>query len=159
MNDIGLSDGDIMIYKTNQTHILSAIFRIIHRFADHQSAADWFIQNNFPVPSNNIMVDSLPINQSHARHYLNKVGRSERGDRLLTENWDSGYQVRATDTNSSYFFITEPIYNAVSADLHPYDFLEIATVLRSHYGSVPNTAWRPQSISQVCYDDILGIIS
>lgn len=162
MNDIGLSEGDIMIYKTNGTHILSAILRIIRRCEDHQSAADWFARRNHPVPSNNITVVSLSIRLSHARDfkdYHHRIGRSDRTDQRLTEGWDEGYQDRATHPNSSYFFITEPIYNAVSANIQPKEFIQIAPILRSHYGSVPNTAWRPQPVSQACYDDILFMVS
>lgn len=161
MNDIELSEGDIMIYKTNGAHTLSAILRVIHRFDDHQSAAGWFTQHNLRIPSNNIKVVSLSIRLSHARDfkdYHHRIGRSDGTDQRLTERWDEGYQYRATHPNSSYFFITEPIYNAVSANLQPEEFIQIAPVLRSHYGSVPNTAWRPQAISQACYHDILQMV-
>lgn len=142
MNDIGLSEGDVMIYKTNGTHISSAILRVFRRYNDHQSAADWFAQHNLPVPSNNIKFDSLSIRLSRARDfkdYHHRIGRSERTDHRLTERWDEEFQDRATHPNSSYFFITEPIYNAVSDNLQSEGFIQIAPVLRSYYGSVPNT--------------------
>ncbi|MEO0554262.1 MAG: hypothetical protein AAF149_13730 [Bacteroidota bacterium] len=162
MNDIGLSEGDIMIYKTNGTHFLSAILRVIYRYNNHQAAADWFIQNRLPIPSNNVTVDSLSIKLSHAKDfhdYHHRIGRNERSDQRLTERWDEDYQDRASRSTSSYFFITEPIYNAVSANLQPEEFIEITSILREYYSTVPNTAWRPQPISQACYDDILLMVS
>ncbi len=162
MNDIGLSKGDIVIYKTNGTHILSAILRVIEMFEEHQTASNWFVKHNLPIPSNNITVESLSIRLSHARYFKNyqhRIGQRERSDQRLTERWDSDYQDRATQPNSSYFFITESIYNAVSANLQSNELVQIASVLRTHYGSVPNTAWRPQPISRSCYADIVQMIS
>ena len=158
MNQIRLAPGDIVIYKTNHKHILSAILKVLLRFEDHHSAAEWFREKKLSVPTNNISVNSLSINYSHAREFLNKVCRSNKSDHILTQNWDSEYQIRSKNSKSSYFFITEPIYNAVYSNLDPTNNINIANVLRQHCGPVPNTAWRPQLISQDCYKDIMNLI-
>ena len=158
MNQLNLQPGDIVIYKTNGSHILSAILNIQQQFDDHQTAAEWFTKNNLSVPTNNITVECLPIHQSHALHFLGMVGRNEKSDRCLTNTWNCDYIRRANNSNSSYFFITEPIYNAVLQNLVPDNYINIAGVIREYYNRIPNTSWRPASLSQQCYDAILQLI-
>jgi hypothetical protein len=90
--------------------------------------------------------------------YQRQVGRNTQIDQKLTNSWDRGYQTRAINPNSSYFFITESIYNAVSTNVLQSNFINIGNLLRQHYGSVPNSGWRPQLISSACYNDILNLV-
>lgn len=158
MSDIGLKEGDIIIYKTNKTHYLTAILRAVKKLDSHEEAKEWYENKNIVVPSNCILEPHLPIKKTHARDYLKKVGKSLKGDKILEKNWDESYQIRASNSKSSYFFITESIFNAVK-DKNK-DFLKIDMVLREHSkdGKVNNTSFRPQELSKECYDEILNLI-
>lgn len=157
MKDIRLSTGDIMIYKTNGTHYLAAILVVFKLFQNHQEAADWLKDRKYEIPSNNILVDPLPLDRSHVLNYVSKVGRSKRVNDLIHLQWNRDYMKRGQSNRSSYFFLTKSIYNAVHKELKKRDFISIDQVLRKHYGQIPNTAWRPQSITKDCYIDILKL--
>jgi hypothetical protein len=159
MKDIGLKKGDIVIYKTNTTHYLTAILKVIKKLNSHQEAKEWYEKNEIRVPSNCILMPHLPIAKSHAKDYLKKVGKTKAGDIVLEKNWDKGYQKRAFHHTSSYFFVTEPIYNIVQ-DIDE-NFIKVDTVLRNNSpdGKIPNTSFRPQKLSQDCYNDVLNLIN
>lgn len=150
--------GDIIVYKTNGSHILTAILEIERKFASHKEAAQWLAQNEYTIPSNNILTDPLPLNQSHAHGYMSKVGTAKRLDDAIHSQWNNVYMERGTNPKSSYFFTTKSLYNAVAGNIQPEDYVYIDDVLRQHNGSIPRTNWRPESISNNVLNEIIKLI-
>jgi len=156
MRDINLEEGDIMIYKSNGSHYLAAILKVHKSFDNHQGAANWLASNNYYVPTNNITIAALPLEKSHVMEFQHKVGRSKRGDEIIHKTWNEDYLDRGSKSNNSYFFLTEPIYNAIA--LNELNFIDLTATLRKYYTKIPNTALRPQPISVPCYEAILYLI-
>ena len=150
--------GDIIVYKTNTSHILTAILQIDRKFDTHQEAAKWLDQNGYIIPSNNILSAPLPLNQSHAHRYMNKVGTGKRLDNAIHFQWNKLYLERATNPKSSYFFINKSFYNAVVNNVQREDYLHIDDILRKHLGSIPRTNWRPEPITEKVLNDIMNVI-
>lgn len=156
MADFG--PGDIIVYKTNGSHVLTAVLEIERKFASHQEAAQWLDRNGYLNPSNNILTEPLPLNQSHAHGYMSKVGAGKRLDDTIHSQWNKVYVKRAANPRSSYFFTTKSHYNAVSANVQPEKFLCIGDLLKQHFGSIPRTNWRPEPITDVVLNEIMKLI-
>lgn len=75
---------------------LVAILKVIHRFDNHQSAANWYIEKGLPVPSNCIIPNNPPLDFDHSVH-------SEQ-DALFSEE---EYNKRVLDNPD--FLICEPL--------------------------------------------------
>lgn len=150
-----LQPGDVLVYKTNQTHILTAILKITRRFDSHHDAAKWLIENGYEIPSNNITANPLPLDHSHAHGYMKRVGKGIKLDAAIHNQWNQLYHERGTHPRSSYFFLTESIYNAVQSNLQPNDFFAIQDILRGGMGRIPNTNWRPEKISENVLSQII----
>jgi len=103
---------DIIVYKTNNSHILTAVLEIDARFETHQKAGEWLISNGYTVPSNNITVDPLSLDKSYGLGYP-RVGLTKELDNAIRARWDKTYLKRGANVKSSYFFITKSHYNAV----------------------------------------------
>lgn len=158
MKDIGLSTGDIIIYKTNGTHFLTAILEISNEFDTHEEAYGWLKAANYEIPTNNILTEPLPLELSHTLNYIDKIGKSEKLDRIIHNKWNQDYIQRGKNNKSSYFYLTKSIYNAIHSNLSDTQFIPIDKLLRSHYGTIPNTSWRPQKLTEAFYSDLLQII-
>lgn len=143
-----LEKGDIVIYKTNGTHILTAILRITEKFDSHETAFNWLEQNGIAIPSNNILVEPLPLDHSHVHGYMKRVGKMEKLDDAIHKKWNEEYLKRAIQKKSSYFFLTESIYNAVQSNLKKTEFFSIEPFLREHFEKVPQTNWRPEKLDE-----------
>lgn len=158
MNENKLKKDDIILYKTNRTHYLTAILKVVKRLETHQEAKEWFEAKGIEVPSNCILMDHLPLEKSHAKHNINPIYILNKDNKFISMIWESAYKERANDPKSSYFFITESIYNVVKDKKN--DFLKIDSVLRKHSkdGKVNNTSFSPQELSKECYDEILNLI-
>jgi len=155
MKDIELGLGDILIYKTNRTHFLTAILEVFIEFDSHDKAHNWLQKANYCIPTNNILTDPLPLEKSHALDYIDRIGKSNKLDKAIHEKWNEDYLLRGKNKKSSYFFLTKPIYNAVHLNLNETDFVHIDKLLRSHYSSIPNTSWRPQELTESFYLDLI----
>lgn len=149
--------GDIIVYKTNASHILTAVLEIDRKFSSHEEAAKWFEQNGYTIPSNNILTDPLPLNHSHAHRYMNKVGSGKRLDDAIHSKWNNEYLERAANPKSSYFFTTKSLYNAVADNVQPQNYLHIGDLLKQHMGSIPRTNWRPEPIPDIVLIEIMKL--
>lgn len=150
--------GDTIVYKTNASHILTAVLEIDRKFDSHQEAAIWLAQNGHIISSNNILTDPLPLNESHAHGYMSKVGAGKRLDDAIHSQWDKVYVERAANPKSSYFFTTKSLYNAVSDNVQPENYLYIGDLLKQHMGSIPRTNWRPEPITDVVLNEIMKLV-
>jgi len=148
---------DFVIYKTNRSHILTAILEIDRRFDDHQQAANWLVENEYPIPTNNILSDPLPLDYSHAHRYMKTVGRREKLDHAIHYHWNATYLDRASRPKSSYFFTTKSLYNAVVSKVNPDKYIYLGDLLRTHMGQIPRTNWRPEPIPTEVLDEILKL--
>ncbi|MDX2190782.1 MAG: hypothetical protein SFY32_13045 [Bacteroidota bacterium] len=160
MTNINLKEGDIIIYKTNELHYLTAILKVKKKLIDHQDAKRWYEINNLPIPSNCIFTKHLSIERSHAREFLLKVDKSKSIDKNIENQWDEAYKTRALNNKSSYFYITEPIYNAVKLNLQSSDFIILDKILKANSinNKIHNTSIKPQPLSLKCYMLILNKI-
>ena len=153
LNSLNIEEGTIFIYKTVGTHFLTAILEITHCLDNHSEARNWYDKNESPVPTNCILVPHLKISQSHGGGWREDALSTFELRREAERLWDLEYQKRGKHPQSSYYFITKPIYNAVkniSGEL-----INIAPVLREHYGRIPNTEFRPREISSECFEQII----
>lgn len=150
--------GDIIVYKTNASHVLTAVLEIVRKFDSHQDAATWLLQSGYIVPSNNILTDPLPLNQSHAHGYMSKVGVGKRLDDAIHSQWNKVYLERAASPKSSYFFTTKSLYNAVSDNVQRENYLYVGDLLKQHVGYIPRTNWRPEQISKEVFDEIMKLV-
>lgn len=159
MKMIKLSKGDIIVYKTTGSHILTAILEVVEELKDHTAAQKWYQSNNLPVPSNCILEDHVGVEKSHAKDYLKEVKNLSANKGRIERKWNGGYKIRANDPKSSYFFITKPIYNAVHDNVKPIHFIKLESILRKYFnGGLPNTRKRPDSLSIECYQEILDLV-
>jgi hypothetical protein len=152
------NSGDIIVYKTNASHVLTAVLEIDRKFASHQDAAQWLAENGHVLPSNNILTDPLPLNQSHAHRYMSKVGAGKRLDDAIHSQWNKVYLERGANPKSSYFFTTKSHYNAVSSNVQRQNYLYIGDLLRQHLGSIPRTNWRPEPITDIVLTEIMKLL-
>lgn len=150
--------GDIIIYKTNSTHFLTAVLEISNRFESHEEAADWLVQHSYELPSNNVLAPALPISHSHALGYMASVGKGARLDAAVHTKWNAEYIFRANDPKSSYFFTTESIYNVVQSKKQK-DFVTVDDFLRKSLGEIPRTNWRPIEVPKKIFSDLQKMIA
>lgn len=153
----GFKPGDIVIYKTNSTHLLTAVLEISKRFDSHEEAADWLVEKSYELPSNNITAPPLPISHSHALGYMASVGKGARLDAAVHTKWNAEYIFRAINTKSSYFFITNSIYNVVQHKVNK-DFIPLGDFLKEQIGEIPRTNWRPVELPKTTFTRLQEIV-
>lgn len=157
MKSINLSLGDIIVYKTTRSHLLTAILEISEELSSHNEAQAWYKHNNLPIPSNCILENHLGVEKSHAKDFLNRVKNLPRNKKNIEEMWDCGYHKRAN--SDPYYFITKSIYNEVLSNVINDNYISLEDVLRSHFkGKLPSTQKTPAKLSLKCYSEILLLL-
>jgi hypothetical protein len=150
--------GDIIVYKTNASHILTAVLELDGKFNTHQEAAEWLTLNGYAIPSNNILTSPLPLSQSHAHGYMNRIGTGKKLDDAIHSQWNNLYLERGSNPKNSYFYTTKSLYNAVADNVQPEHYVHIGDVLRQQMGSIPRTNWRPEPIPDEVLNEIMKLI-
>lgn len=127
-----LKEKDVVVYITVQgkypikeikeTHNrLVAIVQVDKIFETHKSAANWYLQNNLPLPSNCMIEENLPkaFDQTAATSYLKTkkdiqrfLSKTEEQQKLfgqrIIRSWDEDYKERAREWQN--FVVTKPIF-------------------------------------------------
>lgn len=159
-----LKEKDVVVYisvqsgfqadETVERHSkLVAILQVIKTFANHKSAADWYLQNNLPLPSNCMVEGNLPLpfdrtaaaiffkGKKDVREFLAKQNEQQKtlGERRI-KIWDEDYKQRAETWQQ--FVVTKPIFLELRNPpvILRNDFIEI-------FKRVPNTQ-TPNRISR-----------
>lgn len=96
---------DIVVYLTTKGkyggsevghYRVVAVLKVIHKFKDHQSAANWYLEKGLPIPSNCIVPNNPPFNFDHTVHTEQDAMEAE-----------IAYQKRVSDNPE--FLVCEPL--------------------------------------------------
>lgn len=123
---------------------LVAILSVTHRFANHREAADWYLQNGCPLPSNCMVAENPPkrLDLTHRivpKEVRDKVDVSSDPE-LAIRYWDGLYKCRAK--TCPLFVITKAELLELENPLQVLkrDFLEV-------FGRVPGMQNPPRKTS------------
>lgn len=143
-----LHENDIIVYITKKERynktltkshwMLTSILEVIHRFETHQEAANWYMQNNFKIPSNCMIGQPyIPFEQT----------AMSKADAIFAE---SVYKDRVKK-NPNYL-ICKPIYKELN---NPIVITE--EMMKSIFGK-PRGTETPPTITLENLNDILTLI-
>ncbi len=92
-----LKKGDIVIYVTNKKGIGSrkiiAVLEVINIFENHENAANWYKENNLPIPNNLIVDETIPFELEKTHQKMGWEACIAQANSL--EKWNEGYKNRA----------------------------------------------------------------
>ena len=161
MQSIGLAVDDVLVYKTNSKgltrspkHVLGAILQVTHIFDTHAEAADWYLQQELGVPSNNITMAALPLDHSHG------IGcpaglPPDAGH----ERWDREYRERGSRHGNQYFIITNPIYTGTDYPASAEHWIHLRETLTGHHDRRWHATQKvPFELSAACYNEIFSLL-
>jgi hypothetical protein len=119
---------------------LVALLHVIHRFATHAAAADWYRASGLPLPSNCIVPENPPrpfelTNRMPPASVRGRVG-AQRDPRRAVRLWNATYRGRVARW---------PVFLVTAAEYLELDRPPLVTVddLMAAFGSVPSTLTPP----------------
>jgi hypothetical protein len=124
---------------------LVAVLRVIHRFPNHREAADWYLQNGYPLPSNCMVTENAPKELKLTHHIIPAVVRKKVDPKsdpdLAIHCWDVLYKRRSREC--SLFFVTKAELRDLEnpPQVLERDFLEV-------FGKVPGMQNPPRKTSE-----------
>ena len=121
---------------------LVAILLVTHRFETHESAAEWYLQRDLPLPSNCMVKDNPP--QSH------NLVVPRRKEHHYPRRWDAIYRRRARE--NSVFLACESLYLELNS---PPIMLE--SDLQDIFGRIPGTR-NPPKITENQFRKLTSIL-
>ena len=142
-----LHEGDTIVYMTVKGKYdpvkhghwrLIAILKVLKRFDSHRDAAEWYITEGIPLPSNCIVDGNppLPLDKTTGPIPSTRFGNVTDPVRVI-RMWDSGYHRRARECG--VFLVCEPQF----VELHQPPVLT-DELLREIFGKIPATLNPPQ---------------
>lgn len=143
-----LNKGDIVIYITNkgkylkderENYRLVAVLQVIEKCGSHETAADWYKENNIPLPSNCFVQDNSPFpfamtcglfkNRDKDLEYFENAYlkitdevAKDKYEKIALRRWDAYYKSIVKDYPD--FIITEKLIDCLDNPImiRPEDF-------------------------------------
>ncbi len=159
-----LNINDIVVYLTKLRGIyyMTAILRVIEKFANHEQGAQWYLGKGLDLPSNCMILGNppKPIEMTTGRletredalrfESLPPDVRKRKGEAIIRV-WNMDYMKRVKEYPQ--FNITEPIFvNVWNPPIIP------PSLLKSWFGgSIPGTQ-NPKKLSKEEYQNFLDLI-
>lgn len=112
-----LREGDVVVYITFKGDYgnfpfgkhwrLPAILKVLHKFETHEAAAEWYREQNLPLPSNCLVEGNPPIPLERTCQVIGDQEGKELPVTSLLE-WDNRYQQRAAEQGA--FLVCKPLF-------------------------------------------------